>query len=201
MNGMAIGSVLLYTAPVFAGVTSVLLFHERLTKLKWLALLVNVAGCALTATGGHFGGSNLVLSGILFGIGAGFTYAMSAIFGRLATQEKASSFAVTTYGLLFGALFLALTSHPWTTVENPLNPHILLVGLLYALIPTALAYLLYFGSLATIRQTSKVQVVASIEPVVATLLGVFVFQESIGLGNIIGIVLVLFSILLFSKES
>ena len=200
LNGMAIASVLMYTSPVFVGIASVLLFQEHLTKHKWFALLINVIGCALTATGGHFGGSSLVLTGILFGIGAGFTYAMSAVFGRIAMQEKASSFAVTTYSLLFGCLFLTIFTRPWTTVDSPLNPHLLLVGSLYALIPTALTYSLYYSSLGTIRQTSKVQVVASIEPVVAILLGVLVFGERIGIGNIAGIALVLFSIFLFSRE-
>ncbi len=31
-----------------------LLFKEKLNLLKWVALLVNVIGCALTATGGDF---------------------------------------------------------------------------------------------------------------------------------------------------
>ena len=50
MNGMSVGSVLLYTAPIFTCITSMLLFKEKMDLLKWVALLVNVVGCALTAT-------------------------------------------------------------------------------------------------------------------------------------------------------
>ena len=201
LNGMAVGSVLLYTAPVFTTVMSILVFGERLNGRKWGALLMNVLGCILTATGGNFSGTTLLLAGILFGVGAGFTYGMVPVLGRIAMKEQSSTFAPTAYNLLFGALFVALVRRPWNAVANPLRPRLLLIGLLYALIPTALAYIFYFGGVARIRQTSKVPVVASIELVVATLIGVTVFREAIGVWNIVGIVLVLLSILLFSGKA
>ena len=79
MNGMSVGSVLLYTAPIFTSITSMLLFKEKMTLLKWVALLVNVIGCALTATGGDFSAASLDPLGLLIGVGAGFTYAMTAV--------------------------------------------------------------------------------------------------------------------------
>lgn len=200
-NGMAVASVLLYTAPVFTGILSVLLFREKLSAGKWAALLINVLGCVLTATGGDLSGTTIVLSGVLIGVGAGVTYAMIAIFGRIAMQERSSPFAVATYNLLFGCLFLAVVSHPWTTVAAPLEPKLLLIGSLYALIPTTAAYLLYFSGLSQITQTSKVPVVASVELIVATLIGVLVFREPIAVGNVLGIALVLLSILLFSGRT
>lgn len=200
-NGMSVGSVLLYTAPIFTSITSMLMFKEKLGPLKWIALLVNVVGCALTATGGDLGAVALAPLGLLIGVGAGFTYAMTAVFGKIAMQEKSSPFAVATYNLLFGCIFIALVRRPWTTVENPLNTRLLLYGLLFGLIPTALAYALYFSGLSKITQTSKVPVVASIELVVATIIGVFAFQEGVTVIKILGILLVLLSILLFSRKS
>lgn len=195
-NGMAMASVLLYTSPVFTSLTAMLFFKERLTGKKWLALFINIFGCVLTATGGQFSLEGIAFSGILVGIGAGFTYAMSAIFGRLATDDQASPYAIAAYNFLFGSGFLLLT-RPWTTVENPWNFKILFVGTLFALIPTALAYIFYFKGLAKITQSSKVMVVASIELVIATIIGMVVFQEAVGLSNVVGIVFVLLSIILF----
>ena len=71
---------------------------------------------------------------------------------------------------------------------------------IYALIPTALAYVFYFKALSKIKQISKVPVIASVELIVATLIGTFVFGETIRAGNITGVVLVLLSILLFSRQ-
>ncbi len=201
MNGMAVGSVLLYTAPIFTSIASVLLFREKLNFLKWAALLINVVGCALTATGGDFSAGAFVPLGLLIGVGAGFTYAMTAVFGRIAMQEEASPFAVAAYNLLFGCIFIALIRRPWLTVESPFSMRLLLLGLLFGLVATALAYALYFSGLSKITETSKVPVVASIELVVATVIGVIAFSEPVTAVRIAGIFLVLLSILLFSRKA
>ncbi len=200
MNGMSVGSVLLYTAPLFTGAASVLLFKEKLDLLKWLALLANVAGCALTAAGGDFSAAAIAPLGLLIGVGSGFTYAMTAVIGRLAMQEKASPLAVAAYNLFFGCLFIALVRRPWAAVEAPLQPRLLLYGLLFGLIATALAYGVYFSGLSRITRTSKVPVVASVELVVATGIGVLAFSERLTALRIAGIALVLLSIALFSGK-
>ena len=200
MNGMAVGSVLLYTAPIFTCIASVLLFREKLNRLKWIALPVSVAGCALAATGGNFSAATLAPLGLLIGVGAGFTYAMTAVFGRIAMEEKASPFAVATYNLFFGCVFIAAARRPWQTVEKPLDPKLLVPGLLFGLVATSLAYAFYFSGLSKITQTSKVPVVASVEVVVATIIGAAAFGESMNAIRIVGIGLVLLSILLFSGK-
>ena len=72
MVGVSVGAVLLYTAPVFTLFFSVLLFREPFTSRKLLAVLLNILGCALTATGGRLEPGALSAAGILTGIGAGF---------------------------------------------------------------------------------------------------------------------------------
>ena len=86
-------------------------------------------------------------------------------------------------------------------VDNPLNVRLILLGLLFGLIPTALAYSLYFSGLSNITQASKVPVVASVELVVATVIGVLVFEESFTAVKCIGVFLVLLSILMFSRKN
>ena len=196
-NGMSMASVLLYTSPVFTSITARIFFKEKLTKKKWMALILNILGCILTATGGNFSGTKIALTGILVGIGAGFTYAMSAIFGRIATDDKASPFAIAAYNFLFGSIFVGITLRPWNSLAHPLDLRILLVGILFALIPTAIGYVLYFHGLSKITQTSKVPVVCSIELVIATVIGLVIFHEAFGKMNLIGILCVLFSIAIF----
>ena len=199
MNGMSVGSVLLYTAPVFTSITSMLLFKEKLNCLKWIALLINVTGCTLTATGGSFSAAAIAPIGLIIGVGAGFTYAMTAVFGKIAMQDEASPYAVAAYNLFFGCIFIALVRRPWITAADPFNIRLLVYGLFFGLIATAIAYGLYFSGLSKISQASKVQVVASVELVVATILGLLIFDERITVIKIIGIILVLLSIVLFSR--
>ncbi|MBR3639982.1 MAG: serine hydrolase [Clostridia bacterium] len=201
VNGVSVASVLLYTAPIFTSIASLLLFREKLNYLKWIALPVNVIGCALTATGGNFSAAAFAPIGVLVGVGAGFTYAMTAVFGRIAMREKSSPFAVATYNLFFGCIFVAIARRPWRTAEAPLDPKLLLFGALFGLIATALAYAFYFSGLSGISETGKVPVVASVEPVIATVIGAVAFGENITAIKIVGICLVLLSILLFSGKN
>ena len=201
MNGMSVASVLLYTAPVFTGIASLLIFREKLSLLKITALLVNIFGCALMATGGDLSGAVFAPLGFLVGVGAGFTYGMTAVFGKIAMQEDSSPLAVAAYNLFFGCLFIALVRRPWLTAENPFNLHLLLNGLLFGLVATALAYGFYFSGLSKISQASKVPVVASVELVVAAVIGAAAFHESVTVVKIAGIMLVILSILTFSRKS
>ena len=195
--GASLGAVLLYTAPLFTTIFSRLLFKEKITFFKSLAILVNIFGCALTITGGHFTSITFNTKGVLIGIAAGFFYSLAAIFGRF-TAGQASPLVVTTYNFLFASIFLGISLRPWHSVSAPLNSKLLLLGIGYAIIPTALAYLIYFTGVQRIKETSKIPIAASIETVSATLVGIFIFHESLGLGNIAGIALVLSSIVIMN---
>lgn len=72
------------------------------------------------------------------------------------------------------------------------------LGVLYALIPTAIAYLLYYRGLQQIQESSKVPVLASMETVVAAVIGVLVLGEKLGVAHYLGIVVVMVSIVMTS---
>lgn len=200
LAGVSISAVLLNIAPAFTMVISVLLFSERLTAWKVVALLVNTVGCTLTVTGGNFSIQAMSVMGILCGVGAGICYAMTAIFGKFAMAE-ADPFVTSTYSYLFAALLLFVPAKPWTLQTGESLLHILLIGLLLAMIPTALAYVLYYMGLTFITETSKVPIVASAEPIVGTILGVMLYQEHMDAVSAAGILLVLASIVLMNRKT
>lgn len=172
LTGMTVSAVLLNIAPVFTAAISALCFHERITRCKCFALAVNVVGCVLAATGGQFGGASLSLMGILCGVVSRLCYALTAIFGRLA-GDSSDPFVVSTYSYLFAAVFLGIFLRPWAQPVH-VTPAILGLGFLYAMIPTAAAYLLYYRGLQQIRESSKAPVLASMETVVAAVIGALV---------------------------
>ena len=196
LAGVSVSAVLLNIAPVFTLLFSALLFGEKLVWNKFLAIALNIIGCVLTATNGQFDIRLLSLTGILCGVGAGLCYGLTAIFGRLAAG-KAEPFIMSMYSYLFAALFLALWFRPWRGMVT-LNSGILLWGFLYALLPTSVAYVLYYQGLQTITESSKVPVIASVEAVVATGIGVSLYQEQLGLCSILGVALVLVSIVVMN---
>lgn len=198
LNGMGIACVLMYTAPVFTAIASFLIFHEKFSKLKIFALILNISGCILTVTGGNiFNNANISIMGILAGLGSGFGYGMAAVFGK-AAGEKTDALIVSTYSYFFAVIFLIIFSTPHD-LNFAGNLKILSAGFFYGFIPTALAYMFYYTGLKKIRDISKVPVIASIEPVTAVLIGIFVFNESINAANFLGFAVVFLSIALMVK--
>ena len=195
LNGMGTASVLLYTAPVFTAIASRLIFHERFSGLKIFALGLNIAGCILTVTGGDFSGSSVNVLGVLAGLGSGFGYGMAAIFAKLA-GKRIDELLLSVYGFLFAAAFLFVFMRP----EFSGGAKVAGVGFLYGLIPTAFAYLVYYIGLNKIRDTSKVPVIASIEPVTAIIIGTVIYGERIGAANFVGVAVVLISIIISIKS-
>lgn len=145
LAGISISAVLLNIAPVFTLLSSSLFFGERITQRKLIAIAVNVAGCFLTVTNGRLDAAAFSLIGILFGVGAGLCYAMTSIFGRFAS-ERTDPFVMSFYSYLVASALLFLWANPWSS-GIVLHGSTLLWGALYALIPTSLAYILYYVGL------------------------------------------------------
>ena len=198
--GMSLAAAILYMAPIFTSIQSKLLFHEKIGKNKLIALALNVLGCVLAATGGRLSPESLSVAGLLFGIGAAFAYSTQNIFGRLATDE-ASPFVVATYNFFFAAAFTLAAARPFSGMSDPFDPQILLWGLLFGLIPTTIAYLLYFAGIQGLTETSKVPVFCSLELVVATVLGGLLFKEDLPAVSLLGILMILVSIMLMNRKT
>ena len=196
--GVTVSATLLNVAPVFTAIFSAIFFHERITSHKRVALIINVIGCVLAATGGQFTASSLSIPGILFGVASGLCYALTPIFGKLA-GEDCDPFVVSTYSYLFAALFLAVFTRSWETRFTLTRPTLWL-GFLYALIPTAIGYLFYYQGVQQIRESSKVPVIASMETVTAAILGVLVLGEKLTVPHYLGIVIVMASIVLMQQR-
>ena len=185
---LSVASVLLYTAPSFVVTLSAILWREPVTRPKLLALFLTLCGCAMVC--GLFDGGGLTVTavGVLYGLGAGFFYALYIVFGRYALAY-ASSMTVTVWTFLFAgtASLVFLRPSHMLALRSPLT-----LGAAVGLVvfSTVLPYLLYTAGLAHV-EAGHASIMASLEPVVASLTGVLVFHETIGLTGIIGIALIL----------
>lgn len=200
LTSLSVAAVLLYTAPTFVMLMSAVLFKERLSGIKLAALGLAFVGCAFVS-GIVGGGGTLSATGILYGLGAGFGYALYSIFGRYALERNYSSVTISFYTFLFatvatfffvdaGAVFVTLGSSAGLLVKT----------VLLVLMVTLLPYLSYTKGLDGM-ENGTASVLASIEPVVATLVGVFIYKEEMTLQNLIGICLVLGSIVLINVNT
>lgn len=195
MTSLSVSAVLLYTAPAIVMILSAVLFHEKITVVKMIALIATFVGCIfVTGLVGNTG--TLTASGILMGLGAGVGYALYSIFSRFALERGYHSLTISFYTFVFasiGTLPLADIKVICGACEKDLG--MLGFYLVFAMVSTVIPYILYTLGMTSL-ENSKASIIASVEPVTATLLGVIFFREKMTIQNLIGIVLVVGAIVI-----
>ncbi len=194
--GISFSTVLLYLSPALTLILSAIIYNERISALKIVAIIANVFGCALTVTNGQLSLKGLSFTGIVFALGACACYSMNSIIGKKA-ERKINPFVMSMYSYFFASLLLMVMVKPWA-IKTAIDPAVYGWGFLYALIPTAFTYGIYYCGMQKITDCSKVPVIASIEIVVASVMGVLFYHEHVGAVSVIGIGLVLISIVVMN---
>ena len=194
----SIAVVLLYTSPVFVIILARIFFGEKITRNKFIALVLTVAGC-LFVTGvigeGYMPPPVALLTGVLTGL----AYALNNILTSAAVKKN-DPLTVTFYTLLFSFLFLIPFSG-WGSLTSlcRANPMILVVAFLMCLVTAVFAQ--YFFSMGLkLIESGKAAIYGATEPIVGSLVGILIFHEESNLMKIAGIIMVIAAILLIGKS-
>lgn len=196
---LSVAAILLYTAPSIVIVLSAILFKEKMTRWRIIALLLAFAGCVLV-TGVLGGGMNISKSALIIGLGSGLGYALYTIFGRYALEKGYSSVTISFYTFLMASIGII----PFLDLKNVWNGITQVEGgilfyFAFVFFTTVLTYLFYTWGMQEI-ENGVAAILATIEPVVATLVGVFFFHEHLSGLELVGIVFVVLSIVLSNRE-
>lgn len=195
LSSTSVAATLLYTAPAIVMIFSVIFFGEKFTGRKLLVLLMTFIGCLLV-TGLLEDGGNVSAAGILFGLGAGFGYAMYTVFTAFAIK-KYNSTTITFFTFLISSVFLMPFSI--SVITKIFENGMLMFSVIFALVTTVLPFTLYTNGLAKV-EASKASLMAAVEPVSAALIGIFLFNESASIMKIAGIALVAVSVTMAGRE-
>ncbi len=194
----AVAAVLLYTSPIFILVASVILFKEKITRLKLLSLALVVLGVVFVS--GIIGGGEAKVDLLGFGAGllAGIVYAAYSILCTFALR-KYSSITVTAYSFLFAAVVnLLAADFPdiCATVAGASNVSVtLLVMLGLGVVTAVLPFTLYTIGLSRV-EAGRAGILACIEPMTATLFSVLLLREPCSEIQWVGILLILGAVIL-----
>ena len=197
LTSLSVAAVLLYTAPAIVMLLSTMIFKEKITIQKISALLLASLGCVLVS--GVLGAKTAVTKeGILIGLGAGLGYALYSIFSRFALDRGYNSLTITFYTFFIATLCL-IPMADWGILGNTIfhTPKSFGIYLLFALTSTVIPYILYTVGLTKLTP-AKASIIASVEPVSATIVGFIVFNERPSLSAFLAIACILFSIILLA---
>ncbi len=199
VTSLAIAGTLLYTAPIFVMLMTLLFFREKMSIQKLIALILAFVGCALVSGIGS-GELSLTPKTLLLGLGSGFSYALYSIFGRAALNRGYDSWTITFYAFLFTAGGSTLFANPLGMLSASVAaPSLLIPMALLGLTTGFAAYLLYTKGL-TCLESGRASIIASLELVSAAILGVIAYQERISFGGILGIGLLLTAVAVLNLQ-
>jgi DME family drug/metabolite transporter len=174
LTGLTVATVVtLGSGPVLIALGARLFLGERLGALGSLTVLASLAGLVLLT--GVPGAAKPL--GVAVALLSALGYAIVTLVGR-ASRSDDDPLDTSLGGFLVGAVCLTPLA-----IGQPLLPHTAYgIGLILFLgaVPTAAAYALFFAGLTAVPATTA-SVVALIEPVAATLLGVVVLHEHLPL--------------------
>ena len=197
-SSLSVAAILLYTAPFFVMGMSCLFFREKITRQKLFALILAFLGC-VAVSGVLDGGGAISPQGLLWGLGAGFGYALYSIFAKFAL-EKYDTLTVITYTFLIATVGSFCLINPTHTASVlTCAPESIWLLIVYGIITGSAAYYCYTKGLEH-TPPAKASVIATAEPVVATLCGAFFFGEIPSVFGVIGIFLVIFAVLYLQKQ-
>ena len=198
MTSVSTAVVLMYSAPIYVTIFSVLFLKERMSRGKLTALILMILGCALVS--GIVGGLKFDPLGIFLGIVSGISYAAYNIFTKIVTGKGCKPMAATLYSSLFMALIALCISNPKGIAVGAMQKPVLLIPMLLCLgvITFVLPYVLY-SSAIKVLPAGTASALSIVEPMAATLFSVFLFDEKLTLYSCIGIVLILAAVLLLGK--
>ena len=193
---VSIACVLLYTAPCFVTIMARFLFKELLTARKVACLLVAFFGCAMVVGIGA-GDAAATPFGIAVGLGSGIGYALYSIFGGFALKRYQPT-TVTFYTFLFAAVVMVPLSGPVPILQLATsNGTAALVMMGLAVLCTVVPFGCYTVGLQHL-EASKASIMAFVEPLVALLVGAFVFHDVLTPQNILGILCILGAVLVLN---
>lgn len=199
ISSVSMAVVLMYTAPVFVMIYSVLFFRERLTKMKFVSVIGMLVGCCFVS--GLVGGVEMNTLGVITGLASGIAYSAYNIFTKIQMRNRSNPVSASMYCFIFmsiAALCAAdLPSLVTTTAQNPavIIPLFVGLGVCVCLLP----YFLYTLALKELP-AGTASSLGILEPMAATIFSVVLFGEKLSFYSIFGIVLILGSVVLLSRS-
>ncbi|TEW51687.1 DMT family transporter [Psychromonas algicola] len=204
LSGVAIGTVVsIASAPLFAALLDRFISKKHIS-LQWLlsffigaiGIVLLVLGKELNSIHNSFQQQSL---GVLLGCIAGFAYASYSWAAKCLIEKGVHSRSAMSG--LFGCASLLLLPSLWFTGDNLFASSTnTLVSLYMAIIPMFVGYLLFAFGLNFV-DASKATLITLIEPIIATILAVFLIGEQFKVIGWVGVCLVSVCLLIQTRKS
>jgi chloramphenicol-sensitive protein RarD len=174
--------------PILTTLLAFLLLHEKLNKLQWIAVLLSIFGCLLL--------SYADIADMLFSIVIGFSYACYLISQRENTGFD--KFIILSFHIVLSS-FILLPFYPAFSgplpAEGKFYFYIAIIAVFFTIIPLFLNLYALLG-----MNSSTAGMLLNINPIIAFVLAIVFFHESISLLQIMGYVIIFIAVIVFNAR-
>jgi drug/metabolite transporter (DMT)-like permease len=207
LDHLPVGIALLiqFTGPLLVALFARFVYHERIRRRIWVALVLCIVGLAVVVE--FWSGLAFSTVGITAALGAAFALAAYILMAERERRHR-DPVSLSFYGFLFAALFWAVVQplwrFPWDVLDDTVSlqgnlsehtaPVWLLVGFVIV-VGTMITFSLLTGALRHVPAT-RASIVATLEPVIATIVAWLWLGESFGTAQLVGGAIVLAGIVL-----
>ena len=189
-------AVIVSMNPLFVSLFAMLIIREKLSRMQVISLGLGLLGLLFIVFAEHdFDNAsfqNLPL-GIAFAVAACLTFGLWTVLTKSAVL-KYGNFFTNAVSFIVGGVALLMVN---IVIGKPILFNFTSANLLFmaylGLIITGLAYVLYFEGMKVIT-ASNASGYFFLKPALATLLAYFILRETLSWGQLVGMVLIIFSL-------
>lgn len=192
MASAGLVALLLYLYPAIVTVLAAAVFRERLSALKIGALVLALAGTALTI--GEVGGGRPL--GVALGIASALSYAVYILLSSRVAPRVGAIPAGTVVMLSAAAVLSTVTAVRGFALPSSSAGWLAIVAL--ALVSTVVAIVAFFAGLERIGP-AEASTVSTVEPVVTVGLAALVLGEGISAVQVLGGTLILVAVVILAR--
>lgn len=199
MTSTSTAVVLMYTAPVYVMLFSVMFMGEKFSKLKLVALIMMLVGCCLVS--GIITGMKFDLVGVLVGILTSIIYAAYNILTKISMQKKREPVTVTLYSFLFMSIIALSVCKPAELIGNiSASPEATIpLSLGLGVITFVMPYFLFTWSMKHLP-AGVASALSIVEPMAATVFSALLFSEIPDFLSVGGILLILAAVYMLGRS-
>ncbi len=190
---VSIAVLLLYTTPIYLTLLSPIVLKENVTPRSIIALVLSVTGVVMMIQPQTQNGINII--GVALGLASGLLFSLMILTSRK-IRDIYTGTAQATWSMIV-SLIVFLPFAFAVRIDVLKNYMFLLI--LFGLIPTAIAGILFFNGLRLVRAQSA-GIISLLEPVSAVVFAFIILSEPIAITTVIGGGFILLGAALISSE-
>ncbi len=215
LNGAAVSTVMVYASPGITAIAAHFVFKERISLIRVFAFIGSLIGCVFVARATDPAQWNVNAGGILIGVLSACGFAFYSLMGKAASHRRIHSWTATLSAFRVATIFLLPTTLITLAIGQATAPlgaaasyNLFSLGkqwdgwlilFILAVVPTLGGFGLYTASLGYLP-AGTANLLATLEPVLTTILAYLLLHESLSSTQLIGGALIVFSVISLRLE-